>query len=96
MIISPHNEQIRYEFARAFNEHRVARGLDPIEFERAEQAIAAGMDKVLLTGSAATGREVLAELARRERRPVVHDPGHRLDHPVPAVSLSRPRPERRP
>ena len=29
------------------------------------EAIAAGVDKVLLTGSAATGREVLAELARR-------------------------------
>jgi acyl-CoA reductase-like NAD-dependent aldehyde dehydrogenase len=33
--------------------------------EAAREAIAAGVDKVLLTGSAATGREVLAELARR-------------------------------
>jgi acyl-CoA reductase-like NAD-dependent aldehyde dehydrogenase len=31
--------------------------------EAAREAIAAGVDKVLLTGSAATGREVLAELA---------------------------------
>jgi len=33
--------------------------------DAAREAIAAGVDKVLLTGSAATGREVLADLARR-------------------------------
>ncbi len=37
----------------------------PEDPEAARQAIAAGVDKVLLTGSAATGREVLAELAHR-------------------------------
>jgi acyl-CoA reductase-like NAD-dependent aldehyde dehydrogenase len=37
----------------------------PEEPEAAREAIAAGVDKVLLTGSAATGREVLPELARR-------------------------------
>jgi acyl-CoA reductase-like NAD-dependent aldehyde dehydrogenase len=36
----------------------------PEDPEAARQAIAAGVDKVLLTGSAATGRQVLAELAR--------------------------------
>ncbi len=36
----------------------------PESVEAAREAIAAGVDKVLLTGSAATGREVLAELAR--------------------------------
>ncbi|HSG39392.1 MAG TPA: aldehyde dehydrogenase family protein, partial [Thermoanaerobaculia bacterium] len=36
----------------------------PEDPQAAREAIAAGMDKVLLTGSAATGREVLAELAR--------------------------------
>jgi acyl-CoA reductase-like NAD-dependent aldehyde dehydrogenase len=38
-------------------------GLLPEEPEAARQAIALGMDKVLLTGSAATGRDVLAQLA---------------------------------
>ena len=37
----------------------------PEEPEAAREAIAAGVDKVLLTGSAATGREVLPELGRR-------------------------------
>jgi acyl-CoA reductase-like NAD-dependent aldehyde dehydrogenase len=37
----------------------------PEDPEAARRAIAAGVDKVLLTGSAATGREVLAELAQR-------------------------------
>lgn len=50
----------------------VGAGLDPRllavlpeEPEAARGAIAAGVDKVLLTGSAATGRQVLAELAPR-------------------------------
>ncbi|MFL6192877.1 MAG: aldehyde dehydrogenase family protein [Thermoanaerobaculia bacterium] len=38
-------------------------GLLPEEPEAAREAIALGVDKVLLTGSAATGREVLAQLA---------------------------------
>jgi ABC-type Fe3+ transport system substrate-binding protein len=33
IIYSPHNEQIRFEFARAFNEYRQSRGLDPIVFD---------------------------------------------------------------
>jgi acyl-CoA reductase-like NAD-dependent aldehyde dehydrogenase len=37
----------------------------PEDPEAARRAVAAGVDKVLLTGSAATGREVLAELAQR-------------------------------
>ena len=37
----------------------------PEAAEAAREAIAAGVDKVLLTGSAATGHEVLPELARR-------------------------------
>jgi len=37
----------------------------PEDPEAARRAIAAGVDKVLLTGSAATGRAVLAELAQR-------------------------------
>lgn len=37
----------------------------PEDPEAGRQAIAAGVDKVLLTGSAATGREVLADLAHR-------------------------------
>ncbi len=32
-IVTPHNEQIRYEFARAYNLDRVARGLSPVEFD---------------------------------------------------------------
>ncbi|HYO16283.1 MAG TPA: aldehyde dehydrogenase family protein [Thermoanaerobaculia bacterium] len=40
-------------------------GVLPEEPEAARAALAAGVDKVLLTGSAATGRAVLAELAGR-------------------------------
>ena len=33
VIYSPHNEQIRYEFSRAFNAHRIEQGNPPIEFD---------------------------------------------------------------
>ena len=33
VILSPHNEQIRYEFGRAFNDHRLSQGKSPIEFD---------------------------------------------------------------
>lgn len=56
--------------ARAFSEIAAAAGVPdgaltilPEEPEAAREAIAAGVDKVLLTGSAETGREVLGELA---------------------------------
>ncbi len=32
IVMTPHNEQIRYEFARAFNAWRAARGQEPVEF----------------------------------------------------------------
>jgi aldehyde dehydrogenase (NAD+) len=58
--------------ARAFAEIAAAAGVPhgaltilPEEPEAAREAIAAGVDKVLLTGSAETGREVLAQLAER-------------------------------
>jgi len=58
--------------ARAFAELVAAAGLPPGLLTvlpehpgAARDAIAAGVDKVLLTGSAATGREVLADLAPR-------------------------------
>ncbi len=58
--------------ARAFAEIAAAAGVpDGVltvlseEPEAAREAIAAGVDKVLLTGSAATGREVLGELSGR-------------------------------
>lgn len=58
--------------ARAFADLTVLAGLDwqlvqvlPDTDEAGSAALAAGPDKVLLTGSAATGREVLAEAGRR-------------------------------
>ncbi|MFP5288333.1 MAG: aldehyde dehydrogenase family protein, partial [Thermoanaerobaculia bacterium] len=58
--------------ARAFVDLTVLAGLDwqlvqvlPDTVEAGSAALAAGPDKVLLTGSAATGREVLAEAGRR-------------------------------
>lgn len=33
VIITPHNEQIRYEFSRAFNKWRLSQGKQPIEFD---------------------------------------------------------------
>ena len=57
--------------ARAFADLAAAAGLPagllsvlPEHPQAGREAIAAGVDKVLLTGSAATGREVLADLAR--------------------------------
>ncbi|HEX6862394.1 MAG TPA: aldehyde dehydrogenase family protein [Thermoanaerobaculia bacterium] len=58
--------------ARAFLDVAALAGLDwqliqvlPDTIEAGSAALAAGPDKVLLTGSAATGREVLAEAGRR-------------------------------
>lgn len=58
--------------ARAFGDLTVLAGLDwrlikvlPEGEETGREAVAAGPDKVILTGSAATGREVLAEAGRR-------------------------------
>lgn len=58
--------------ARAFRSLALAAGLDerllrilPESPEAGQAALAAGPDKVFLTGSAATGRQVLAELAPR-------------------------------
>ena len=33
IVLSPHNEQIRYEMARGFNRWRTERGLDPVRFD---------------------------------------------------------------
>jgi acyl-CoA reductase-like NAD-dependent aldehyde dehydrogenase len=58
--------------ARAFADLAVLAGLDwrlikvlPDDDETGRAAVAAGPDKIFLTGSAATGREVLAEAGRR-------------------------------
>lgn len=58
--------------ARAFADLTVLAGLDwrlikvlPDDEETGREALAAGPDKVVLTGSAATGRQVLAEAGRR-------------------------------
>jgi len=58
--------------ALAFAEHTREAGLDsslltilPESVEAAREAIAAGVDKVVFTGSSENGREVLAELAAR-------------------------------
>jgi acyl-CoA reductase-like NAD-dependent aldehyde dehydrogenase len=91
--------------ARAFSEIAFAAGVPEgalavlsEEPEAAREAIAAGVDKVLLTGSAETGREVLGELAGRLTPatlelsgddPLFVLPGADLDRVVRAVRFGR-------
>lgn len=57
--------------------------------EAAREAIAAGVDKVLLTGSAATGHEVLPELARRLTPAVAELSGDDPLFVLPGADLDR-------
>ncbi|HEX6899675.1 MAG TPA: aldehyde dehydrogenase family protein [Thermoanaerobaculia bacterium] len=61
-------------------------GEDP---EAAREAIAAGVDKVFLTGSAETGREVLADLARRLTPATVELSGCDALFVLPGADLDR-------
>jgi acyl-CoA reductase-like NAD-dependent aldehyde dehydrogenase len=82
--------------ARAFADLAAAAGLpaglltvlgeDP---EAAREAIAAGVDKVFLTGSADTGREVLADLARRLTPATVELSGCDALFVLPGADLDR-------
>jgi acyl-CoA reductase-like NAD-dependent aldehyde dehydrogenase len=82
--------------ARAFAGLALEAGLDPRlltvlpeDPEAARAAIAAGVDKVVLTGSAATGREVLGELARRLVPVVAELSGHDPLFVLPGADLER-------
>jgi aldehyde dehydrogenase (NAD+) len=93
------------EAARIFAEIAAAAGLPegaltilPEEPEAAWEAIASGVDKVLLTGSAETGREVLAGLAARlipatmelsGDDPLLVLPGADLDRVARAIRFGR-------
>ncbi len=61
-------------------------GEDP---EAAREAVAAGVDKVFLTGSADTGREVLADLARRLTPAIVELSGCDALFVLPGADLGR-------
>jgi acyl-CoA reductase-like NAD-dependent aldehyde dehydrogenase len=61
----------------------------PEEPEAARQAIATGVDKVLLTGSAATGREVLAGLAHRLVPATMELSGYDALFVLPGADLDR-------
>lgn len=61
VIMTPHNEQIRVEFARAYNENRAARGLDPVTFDWRT-----GGTSELARTAMAQGK-ALAEKGREER-----------------------------
>ena len=82
--------------ARAFAGLALEAGLDPRLLtvlpeapEAARAAIAAGVDKVLLTGSSATGREVLGELATRLIPATVELSGHDALFVLPGADLDR-------
>lgn len=57
--------------------------------DAARDAIASGVDKVVLTGSAATGREVLPELARRLVPAIAELSGHDALFVLPGADLDR-------
>lgn len=59
VIISPHNEQIRHEFGRAFNEHRRRRGLSAVRFDWRTSGGTSDLRKQVLSefeSAAAAGR----------------------------------------
>ncbi len=64
VIITPHNEQIRFEFERAFNRHRVEQGLPPVVFDWRTSGGTSDLRKQVLTEFAAEQQRAL-----RENRP---------------------------
>ncbi len=60
VIISPHNEQIRFEFSRAFNEHRQQRGQPRVHFDWRSSGGTSDLRKMILAdfqARAEDGRE---------------------------------------
>lgn len=64
VIITPHNEQIRYEFERAFNAYRVSRSEPPVTFDWRTSG-----------GTSDLRRQVLTELAAEYK--AAHEEGRR-------------------
>ncbi len=65
VIVSPHNEQIRSETARGFNEHRRSRGLSPVRIDWRASGGTSDMRKMVLSAFEAEARN-----AQRDGRPI--------------------------
>ncbi|MBI1337413.1 MAG: extracellular solute-binding protein [Phycisphaera sp.] len=65
VIITPHNEQIRFEFARAFNEYRVSKGQGPVAFDWRALGGTSDLRKMVLAAY-----EAEAKRAHEDHRPV--------------------------
>ncbi len=61
VVITPHNEQIRYEIARGFNRHRAARGLPPVVFDWRSSGGTGDLRKQVVAEYEAEGRRALRQ-----------------------------------